>query len=370
MPAFPKSHGLTGFNASRTAGLLGITLLILVEWAVALHLTSSDRARNRNASSSAHVISSEGILFADATPTSDQLAIPTELTETDADEDAFDPLGDPWEIQIGQYTFKTVQVRLDEERFTRLEVWKGDSLVYQEAGNRFELAWQPEFDDAHTNAFLRPGVNVTGNGVPDLILTEYSGGMHCCLTYYIFELADELRLVDKISAEHGEIDLVDLNHDGVPVIKMSDWSYAYAFGCFASSPTPDLILRYSNGTYSVAADLMATPTPSADQLQAIADEIKTNSDYPRLDENHEFDGEWAADSGLWQHMLDLIYGGHEDEARRLYDLAWPDGVDGKEEALTNFVEAVANSTFWQALYGPQDDSTNGVEAAPAPASQF
>jgi hypothetical protein len=54
-------------------------------------------------------------------------------------------------------------------------------------------------------------------------------------------------------------------------------------------------------------------------------------------------------------MLDLIYGGHEDEARRLYDMAWPAEAEGKDEALSNFVEAVTNSTYWQAVYGDEEE---------------
>jgi hypothetical protein len=352
----------------QTACLLGITLLILVEWAVAWHLTSTERTGSRNAGLFSHLFSSDDIRFADATRTSDQLIVPTELTETDADNDVFDPQPDLWEFQLGQYTFKTVQVVSNDDHFIRLEVWKGDSLVYQEDGNRFELPWENEADDDRTNSFFEPGANVTGNGLPDVIVSEYSGGAHCCSTYYIFELGDEFRLIAEIPAEHGGIEMVDLNHDGVPAIKMTDWSYAYAFGCFASSPTPDLILRYTNGTYSLAADLMATPAPGEEQLQAMAAEIKSN--YYDMVENRELDGEWAAESGLWQHMLDLIYAGHEDEARHLYDLAWPDKEEGKDDALETFAQTVANSTFWQAMYGPRDAPTNGVEAALVRASDY
>ena len=151
---------------------------------------------------------------------------------------------------------------------------------------------------------------------------------------------------------HSEIEFVDLDGDGIPEIKMTDWSYAYVFGCFASSPAPDVILRYTNGHYEIAPELMRTPASDEAKLQQMADEIKSN--YPDMVESGGLTDELAAEAGLWQQMLDLIYGGHEDEARRLYDMAWPDGAGDKEGALSNFVEAVSGSLYWQAVYGVEE----------------
>ena len=53
--------------------------------------------------------------------------------------------------------------------------------------------------------------------------------------------------------------------------------------------------------------------------------------------------------------MELIYTGREDQALKLFDLAWPVGVDGKQEALQKFVEAVSASDYWKQMGAAQDE---------------
>jgi len=283
-----------------------------------------------------------------------------ETTTPDADK----PDDRLWQHAYGSYIVKTVSGSVEQDDFI-LQVFKAGELVFSTNSYLFYDPEAPATDDS--GDIPRPFTNITGNGIPDLIVIDYSGGAHCCMSYYIFELGDEFRLIGTIPAEHGTVDFKDIDGDGIPEIKMSDWSYAYVFGCFASSPAPDVILRYTNGRYEIAPDLMQTPAPDAAELRQMADEIKTNC--AQMVEAGELSSEWAADSGLWQHMLDLIYAGHEDEARRLFDMAWPKEAEGKDEALTNFVEAVTNSTYWEAMYGVENATTDTVESVASPTTE-
>ena len=339
--------------------VVAVVAMLLLELAVAWHFSCPKSSRDDDSGSAgngASQIASVPLLDA-----------PGEMDNTNSDDERLEYLSDPWTIHIGDYTVKTERAITNDEPVMELEVWKGQTLLYQAEGNRFELANDQESDDGTTNAYFEPGVNVTGNGIPNLIVTDYSDGAHCCLTYYIFELGDKFRLIDTIPAEHGTIDFQDLNGDGIPVIEMSDWSYAYVFGCFASSPAPDVTLQYTNGHYEIAPDLMQTPAPDAEELQQMADEIKTN--YAQMVEADEVSDEWAAETGLWRQMLDLIYGGHEDEARRLYDMAWPAEAEGKDEALADFVAAVSSSLYWQAVYGDEEEQGEKAPDNPTPDSQ-
>lgn len=352
----------------REMSVIAIVVALLLELAVARRLTYSAASQDDHLSCADNHMSLGGIFGGALEAVSGpQLDPPEGLEDTNSTDEETESIDAPWEIDIGDYAVKTRRVDTNDDAVAELEVWKGQTMVYQVEGNRFELAGDQESDDGTTNTYFEPGVNVTGNGIPDLVVTEYSGGMHCCLTYYIFELGDEFRLIDTIPAEHGTIDYQDVEGERAPVIKMSDWSYAYVFGSFGSSPSPDVILRYTNGHYEIAPDLMQTPAPSADELQEMADEIKTN--YAQMVENDESSGEWEADTGLWRQMLDLIYGGHEDEAHRLFDMAWPEGVEDKDDALENFVEAVTNSTYWQAVYGDEEEPGEKAPDNPTPESQ-
>jgi hypothetical protein len=288
---------------------------------------------------------------------------PDEMEET-APSDTY------WEHVYGDYIVRCrhgeYDTEIGPEVGTILEIFrKGENLFFVSGGSFDDPG---EERDPEEDSLPPPGSDLTGEGQPCLVVSEWSGGAHCCRTYYIFQLGDTFRIIDKIEAEHGDVSFEDLDENGIPVIRMEDWSYAYAFGCFASSPAPELILRYNNGHYEVAPDLMTTATVDDGDVQDIANDIKAQ--YKALAKQDDLTGEWAADVGLWQEMLDLIYGGQEEAALKLFNLAWPEDQDDKEQSLSNFVDVVSNSTFWQAMYGIEEvDGTNAVGAVETQSSE-
>jgi hypothetical protein len=339
------------FAVSKTDALC-LAVLLCVDLSVVGWLQNSRLQQHAKGVAVAALVATSQEL--DSTPSSvvSPTAPDAETTEPDVDE-TDDGL---WQHTYGDYVVQTVSGS-SEDGDVILQVLKGGQLVFTTNNHQF---FDPEAPDNDFSGNIpRPLANITGNGIQDLVVAEWSGGAHCCMTYYIFELGNEFRLIDTIFAEHGGANFEDVDGDGIPEIQMSDWSYAYVFGCFASSPSPDMVLRYTNGHYEVASDLMQTAAPDATGLQQMADEIRTN--YAHMVETGEWSDEWAADSGLWQQMLDLIYGGHEEESLELFNLAWPQGLDGREQALSNFVAAVTNSTYWQAMYGMEDAVTDAVE---------
>jgi len=59
------------------------------------------------------------------------------------------------------------------------------------------------------------GSDLTGNGRPDMMVTSWSGGAHCCFKHYIFELEPKLRVMAAL--DDGDTDLghfEDLDHNG------------------------------------------------------------------------------------------------------------------------------------------------------------
>ena len=209
-------------------------------------------------------------------------------------------------------------------------------------------------DQSDSDRLPPPGADLTGRGLPDVIVNEFSGGAHCCSTFYIFELGETFRLVDKISAEHGGITFEDLDGDGVPEIKMQDWSYAYEFASFGDCYAPEVVLRYKDDHYVIAPDLMTTPALTEEELVAKAAAVKAAYREVAEDGNVTLSSPatWGAAGGvLWNAMLELVYTGREDQALRLFNLAWPEWAHGKRHALRNFTKAVAHSRYYQQLAG-------------------
>lgn len=260
-----------------------------------------------------------------------------------------------WQRTYGDYNLRCYSGGFmgDEYVASQFEIWQGDALVYT---NSEYVFFAPQDEVADTNKEYEvdselplPGSDLTGRGQPDVVIHEYSGGAHCCSTYRIFELGDTFREVAVIEAQHGEIEFVDLDGNGIPVIKLQDWSYAYEFTGFADSYAPDVVLRFKGNQYVMASDLTTTPALSDAELVAKAAEVKDA--YREVDQDGSVTlsspATWSAGGGaLWNAMLELLYTGHEDQALRLFNLAWPEWAHGKRRALRKFVKTVGSSEYW------------------------
>ena len=71
------------------------------------------------------------------------------------------------------------------------------------------------------------------------------------------------------------------------------------------------------------------------------------------DETSGAHGSWpsaAIGPQLWGTMLELIYTGHRILAWQFLDMAWPQGVAGKNDAFMNdFIEQLRKSPYWNSI---------------------
>ena len=93
--------------------------------------------------------------------------------------------------------------------------------------------------------------DLTGDGVPEAILTQYSGGAHCCTMGQIYSLTTPPRLLleQGLSNSPGW-EIVQLDGKGPKELLTSDWRFAYAYGLsYAESPALPQFLAYRGGRY-------------------------------------------------------------------------------------------------------------------------
>ena len=53
-------------------------------------------------------------------------------------------------------------------------------------------------------ALVKMGMDITGDGQPDLVISEWLGGANCCLMFHIFEIGPTFRKLGTIDAEFGD----------------------------------------------------------------------------------------------------------------------------------------------------------------------
>ncbi len=189
---------------------------------------------------------------------------------------------------------------------------------------------------------IKAGTDITGNGIPNVIVSAWSGGAHCCFSFIVLELGKTFKVAARINAKHSDLaHFEDINHDGKFVFVGNDWTFAYWRTSFMQSPAPRVILRperYDNGSvaYNLALDLMQKPAPTDKRFESAVQEVR---------------GDDAWRSGgvpprLWGEMLDFIYAGNPTLAWKLLDQSWPKEKAGKGGFLGAFCDRLESSEYW------------------------
>lgn len=213
-----------------------------------------------------------------------------------------------------------------------IDIEKEGQLLFhdEEIGGHFFL--NKRFEDKGSPFFSIKKSNI------HLVFSKWTGGAHCCFSLRIFSLNDGFRKVASIDGGNSVPTFKDLDGDGISEIEVLDDFLAYRFSSFASSAFGSVILKYSNGHYRVAAELMRKPPPNMTRWKS---EIKSWKNKLR----HKQEPDWPPPS-LIQTMTDLIFTGNKQIAFYFISSIWPSGVSGKNDFLSAYEEALQQSNFY------------------------
>ena len=244
------------------------------------------------------------------------------------------------------------------------EILKNDKPVYvqkaKQKGETFFIGTM--YKDDPDAALVRMGMDITGDGQPDLVISEWLGGANCCLIFHIFEIGPTFKKLGTIDAQFGDTGphFIHPDKDSKALglaIEIHDWTFANWNTDFADSPAPKIILQFSGGAYRIAPDLMRSSEPDAIDLAVRANAVKSFLGSAK-------GGAWpkaVVSPQLWETMLDLIYSGHAGDAWKFLDAAWPPKVNGKDKFAQDFRAQLAKSPYWPAV--------NAMNSAKPPATK-
>jgi hypothetical protein len=240
------------------------------------------------------------------------------------------------EIVFGGYTVETETDTESGSSYVR--ILQNGREKFRLEGFRFYLGSRQSPEDSGLGLLLE---DVTGNGQPNLVVKEWSGGAHCCASFHVFELGEKFRHVQTIvAADNVEVWFENLDEDPALEIELRETCFAYWRTSFAGSPMPRVVLKYQEDTYKLAPDLMRQPPPTASQIIELVAQTAEAAD-------------WRSDGRppvvLWEIMLDLLYSGNESAAWKFFDLAWPSEVGGKDAFRRDFLMQLSTSRYWQDL---------------------
>lgn len=183
------------------------------------------------------------------------------------------------------------------------------------------------------------GSDINGDGHPDLVVSAWSGGAHCCYSTGVYSVGENVQQVLSLETGNcGPGEFEDLDGDGTREFITCDDRWAYTHCSFADSPFPRVIYSYdaSRGTY--VPDTPRYAGHYRDQLAGALDEAQT----------------WLSQSGgkdlgldkcrLLRPALGLMYAGRFHDGlvliRGLYR-----GAD-RQQFERDTVEKVRTSPLW------------------------
>ena len=243
------------------------------------------------------------------------------------------------EHRKGDYTVRFYM--LEDEFREHAEVWRGDELVWTRVSGFIELPGE-RYSEGMIDDAVRQALEADENL---LVITEFTGGLHCCTYVHVLRLKPEFKVLESIAGLHSFPLFNDLDGDGTLEVAVQDWTFAYWKASFAESPAPVVVLKLDGERFRVAPELMRHDPPPFAALAQRAAEILSD------DRWEEYKTERGVLTGpppqLWTVMLDLIYTGHWSLAFRFLDMAWPDDVEGKEVFARAFVEQLQSSPYWK-----------------------
>jgi hypothetical protein len=162
------------------------------------------------------------------------------------------------------------------------------------------------------------GRDITGDGQPDLVVTDWSGGAHCCYSTTVYSVEPDMAAHEIFAANTGScmVNFEDLDEDRrLELITCEDgWESDYC--TFADAPFAPVVFAYSQTT---RAYVTATPRYRNRYTQEIAESTKQAET--------EIEQRKGSDTGLDKcavlaPVLPLLYTGRVSEGtvllRRLY----------------------------------------------------
>lgn len=235
--------------------------------------------------------------------------------------------------RFGEYE---VTIERKDDFYEHVTILKGKRKVYEDKNDRFFFGnFSAHFPD-RTDSYS--GKDLNGNNIPDLVITKYTGGMHCCHFLNIFELGKNFRKITTIEGGSYGFEFVDLDNDKFPEIVFWDGPIDYVFSSFAHSAQGRTVLKFTNNHYEIASSLMRKKTPTAKERKRIEDEIVEafkNNDLPH------------PPYIFLKQMMDLSYTGHLKLALEIARKTWPAKFPGLLTFEKDFPKHLNNSRYWK-----------------------
>jgi len=191
---------------------------------------------------------------------------------------------------------------------------------------------------------LVTGKDVNGDGEPEAVLVTYSGGAHCCWTYHIISLGKKPGLIREFE-NRDTASFEDLRGNGEVEIVIRDGTFDFGFGLdHATSVFPILVVQLRGSEFvDVSRDFWSTYEDEIQEAQENLSDGRIQEFLHRESTGDVYDLEHLrTKSSILLIVLDYLYGGKQDEAKKLLNKWWPKSSQEQtwSEIMTGYCSGV------------------------------
>ncbi len=183
------------------------------------------------------------------------------------------------------------------------------------------------------------GKDINGDGHPDVVIVSYSGGAHCCWTYYFVSLAKNPGVVGQFE-NRSTASFADLNKDGRIEILIRDGTFDFAFGSHVESPFPLLIVRLNETKFvDVSSAFRGVYDKGIQEERSKLKEgyvrklLNSNPDEGLPDDDSE---DLSTRYRVLTVVLEYLYSGRPGKAREALGELWP--MKSREQTWEKMVD--------------------------------
>jgi hypothetical protein len=262
--------------------------------------------------------------------------------------------------RVGQYLFRTY----GSDDGACLQVSLNGKVLFRRANDGTQQYTLGQPGDPNENIPAIPnGADVTGRGQPDMIVSSFTGGAHCCTEHLVFELEPSFKLLATLDDAHDDLaHFARIGADRRYYYFTADWTFAYWPSCFACSPSAAVILRFvddaKGGGFHLALDKMQAPAPTPAAWQREIRAARSAASAGRLND---------IGTALWGPVLSLIYDGHCGLAWKLVDEAGAKAQEKPLPTLADFCRLLKTGAYWPDLAPTLHDTPPACASALSPA---
>ena len=176
------------------------------------------------------------------------------------------------------------------------------------------------------------GTDINGDGKPEIVLSGYSGGLHCC---YVYEIVSLGRTPEVLHTFSNPVPITfEKRPDGATLIRAADGVFDYFLVPHAAAVIPQLVLKpEGNNLVDVSAQYPELYDQEIEQArgQLTKDELekfRKSNFRDRL-----FTDQVPTVHKVLTIVLDYVYSGREEKAWQALDELWPPADVGRVKAL-------------------------------------